>query len=910
MVRLYPRFRDISIRALLLLVAFGTGRGARGDEGMTNSSKECAICHIRWVRAFDRNSPEAGAMEEVMQRQAGSGDMCLSCHDGSVADSRFKIWSTSHHTTDAVPSPKVKIPTDQFPLDAQGRMTCATCHTAHAVPNSSDLKTVVFLRQPNVDSSLCLSCHPENARENDFMHPLGYSEAPVPTVILEAGGKASEDGHGIICQTCHEPHGARNAWMLVLPPSELCVACHTQKSPEASPPAGAPVHRIGHTYEGFEPPASLLDEKATFGPQGELSCLSCHRLHDASGAKPLLIRKNEDSSLCLDCHQAESAVIGSAHDLRLSSPETVNAAGQEASASGPCGACHRIHGWARNVPDTGRPHSSGCMECHQTGGPGSVHRPYVEAHPVGVPIPDGVSVSLPVDADTNSIGCLTCHDPHKPRAADDTISPGMGSHIQPPRSFLRAEGSQLCIICHEETGEALSGVHNPAEFDPALRDALAVHPSIGSCRVCHTTHNAQGEHLWAHTPATSSAGPVSNLCGACHDEHVVSRPEGTHHPLTPVASLEMISDSLREKTIAQCQADGEVGCTTCHDPHRGPDQLAQLRDDSVALCTGCHEDKQGVIGSMHDPAASDWSKDLGFVSKSACVDCHPIHGSAEESGLRVALGQASAGQQLCQACHRFEAPGEAAETSHMGQVLAKPDSTVSVNLPTSAAGTVLCNSCHDIHQATQPPKLLRAAKQGSELCLACHPQGRKLLGTLHDLRTSAPDVMNVQDETAETSGPCSACHLIHPQSYGTGGWANTSISGRNFGAGYCTGCHQPGACAGERIPAYADHPDVSIYNRTEPGDPDYRPTFDAHGEPSPSGAISCMTCHEPHGVALAHQTPDDNSPPQRMFLRPGAQQSLCVDCHGMETLWRYLYYHQANRNPHPQREFNQLQEEP
>jgi predicted CXXCH cytochrome family protein len=254
-------------------------------------------------------------MQAVMERQAGSGDMCLSCHDGSVVDSRFKVWSTRHHTTDAVPSPAVTIPTETFPLDDQGRMTCATCHTAHAVAGNSDLRTVIFLRQPNIDSSLCLACHPQHAQKSDRQHPLGRRDSPVPKVILDAGGKTSPDGHMVFCQTCHEPHGARNAWMLVLPPSELCIACHTDKAPEVSPPAGAPVHRIGHTYTGFKPPASLLEEKATFGPNGELGCLSCHRLHDASGAKPLLIRKNENSTLCLECHETEKAILGSPHDL-------------------------------------------------------------------------------------------------------------------------------------------------------------------------------------------------------------------------------------------------------------------------------------------------------------------------------------------------------------------------------------------------------------------------------------------------------------------------------------------------------------------------------------------------------------------------------------------------------------------
>lgn len=890
-----------------LLVILAATPTVQGAEAIPNPSKECAICHIRWVRAFDRSSPEESNMEQVMERQAGSGDMCLSCHDGSVTDSRFKIWSTSHHTTDSVPSPAVKIPTDRFPLDTQGRMTCATCHTAHAVPDSSDLETVIFLRQPNIDSSLCLSCHPEHAHKNDFQHPLGYSESPVPAVILEAGGKATADGHGIICQTCHEPHGARNAWMLVLPPSELCVACHTQKSPEAAAPAGAPVHHIGHTYPGFEPPATLLDEKATFGPDGELSCLSCHRLHDASGAKPLLIRKNEGSSLCLDCHREEETVLGSSHDLRLSSPETANAKGQEARVSGPCGACHRIHGWARHVPDTGRPHSSGCMECHQTGGPAASHRPYVEGHPVGVPAPEHLSVALPLDAETKTIGCLTCHDPHTPLAVEATTVEDPNSHVQPPRSFLRAEGSRLCAFCHDKVAEAMSGPHDPAGFDPAVREALAVHPSIGSCRLCHTTHKAKGPHLWTRAPADSSAGPVSSLCGACHDENLVSKPLGTHHPLASVSSLEGVSDSLHHNTMAQSRAEGEVGCTTCHDPHDGSD-AAQRHKAAASLCADCHTDKRGVIGSVHDPGANDWGKDLDLVSKSVCVDCHPIHGPKDQSALRLALGPADADQQLCEVCHRFGSPGQAMKTPHMGEVVMGHVGSTSQELPLASGQAIACSTCHDIHQAMQPSKLLRSQRKESVLCLACHPEASGLLGSSHDLRISAPGEANAQGETADESGPCGVCHSIHSQPYGNGNWAHSAISGRDSGTAYCTGCHQQDACAADHVPARADHPDVPILNRTQAEDPNYMPTFNRSGQHARNGAISCLTCHEPHAVSSAHQTGQVQGSLAHKFLRPTAHQSLCVDCHGIETLWRFLYYHRTNRNPHPKRDFNQLQQ--
>ncbi len=872
--------------AFLLIVAL-TARLSWGQDVLTNSSKECAICHIRWVQALDRSEAQKSSMQAILERQTGDGDMCLSCHDGSVVDSRYKVWSTRHHTTDAVPSPAVHIPTEKFPLDAQGRMTCATCHTAHAVPGDSDLRTVIFLRQPNVDSSLCLACHRQHAQKNDCQHPLGHAKSPIPKAILDAGGKTSPDGHAIFCQTCHEPHGAQNAWMLVLPPSQLCVACHTDKAPEASPPAGAPAHRIGNTYTDFKPPAALVNERATFGPNGELSCLSCHRLHDASGVRPLLIRKNDGSSLCLDCHEKEKAILGSPHDLRVSSPDTANAHGEKAAISGPCGACHRIHGWARNVPDSGRPHSSGCLECHKPGGPGSRNRPYVEAHPVGVPVRPNISTPLPLDAASRDIGCLTCHDPHTPRPPEATPEPQNGSHLAAPRSFLRREGSQLCVLCHDRMGDSLHGPHDPVRFTPALRETLGIQPAAGSCRACHTAHGAKGPHLWARLPADSPAGPTSNLCGACHNGNSVKEPEGTHHPLLPAS--EPNSPAGGTSSVDLANSPPEVSCDSCHDPHAGAQSASLLRPFGDGLCTSCHQDKQGIKGSVHDPGASKGVKDLGFVPKSLCLDCHPIHGPQKQAGIWPSLGGEQMPGDLCEACHRTGRPGPAVETAHVG----KPNPQSAIRNPQSI---ISCPTCHDIHQNEQDTKLLRASRTDSALCLACHPERGQILDTAHDLRKSAPGARNVSGEIAAESGPCGSCHLVHSPSPGGGTWAQRLSTESNRGKGFCTGCHRPGGCAESRLPKQVGHPDVALVNRLWPEHPDYMPLFDDHGRPSPTGTISCPTCHQTHGVPKSDL-------PQHAFLRM-THQTLCADCHGMEAPWRFLYYHRDSRKPLRQRPAN------
>ena len=1007
MVRMEPltKFAYLITALLISMPAVGAVRKqpvqnpSSGRQVMPNSSKECAICHIRWVQAFDRSDIQKDQMQDVLERQAGSGDMCLSCHDGSVVDSRFKVWSTQHHTTDSVPPASVKIPTDTFPLDEKGQMTCATCHTAHAVPDSSDLKTVIFLRRPNVDSSFCLSCHPEHAQKSDIQHPLGHVDYPIPQEILDAGGETSSDGHTVICQTCHEPHGARNAWMLVLPPSKLCIACHTEKSPETNPPAGAPVHHIGRVYSGFVPPKALLDEKAIFGPDGELSCLSCHRLHDASGAKPLLIRKNEDSSLCLDCHKKEKTVLDSPHDLRFSSPDTVNAAGLTASESGPCGACHRIHGWARDVPETNRPHSSGCMECHQSGGPGSFNRLYVDAHTVGKPVPDDMPIVLPLDKNTNSIGCLTCHDPHSPRVASGPSQPAdlqpaiqgreafeitaladeVSIGIQAPRSFLRYEGSQLCVLCHIKLTDLPGQPHDPATFGPAVpgtlplgtpygaygeQNRLGLYPSIGSCRVCHTTHSAKGPHLWTQTPATN-AGRIADLCGSCHrnkmdvqdsvhdpqtnewaqklgyvskgsclDCHPVHDPndeggiwsyvkneghiswscETCHRDGGPGKAKAMETAHIGKSVGAKMTnppanmaltADGRIICTTCHDIHQNEKDTKLLVAPIDKLCGACHEEKLGILGSKHDPGTADWAKDLGFVSKGSCIDCHPPHGTKNKDDIWAAITKdQSAPAQSCETCHRDRGPGKAKamETSHLGERLKTDPNSLPENMVVDPNMRIACTTCHDIHQKGQGPKLLATPRRESGICIACHPETRGLIGTTHDLRTSAPEACNISNETAAESGPCGVCHLIHGTSGSAGVWAQQSTSEDDFGRTLCTCCHSQGKSAAALVPEHLEHPDVALLNRTHPDEPGYRPTFDQQGKPSSTGAISCLTCHEPHTATTSFGT----SRQQAMFLRPAKNQELCVDCHGPETLWRFLYFHKDSRNPSPERNLNPL----
>jgi len=246
---------------------------------------------------------------------------------------------------------------------------------------------------------------------------------------------------------------------------------------------------------------------------------------------------------------------------------------------------------------------------------------------------------------------------------------------------------------------------------------------------------------------------------------------------------------------------------------------------------------------------------------------------------------------------------------------------------------IRCPTCHDIHQSKENSKPLRAARSDSTLCLACHSDFGRILNTPHDLRTSAPQTRNICGELASESGPCGSCHLVHPPSaaatdsnpesrvsksaVGDGTWAQRLPSGDDYGKGLCTGCHSAGQCAEQHVPKYTGHPEVALFNRTMPGptpaEPasaelgqeqvEIIPTFDDRGRLSPTGTISCPTCHQVHGVPSKPSAEDTGIAHPRASLRT-SHQTLCADCHGAQALWRFLYYHKAQRNPQRQRSTN------
>ena len=669
-----------------------------------SDKRECAVCHIMWLSAFNQNKIEPlveyeplPVVETGKQDVASTERMCFSCHDGFVEDSR-ESWMGQHmgHPVGMKPSDKVTIPTIKgktvFPMNNDGNMYCGTCHTAHGVEWSS-IDSAFFLRMKNVNSSLCIACHLQKSTGVDGgNHPVFNTLSKPPQQLLNAGAKFGL-GNKLICQTCHRAHGGPEKFLLTSKNdnAQLCAQCHVKQ-------------------------ASIIDSKhhikdLAHGDQTSGPCNTCHGIHQnkPSAAPPLWIRPLETSddpisAACLECHSenglAKSKTTGThSHPLAnsqqldqlLRQNETPAANGQTASLKLP------------RFDEHGKKSAHG----KQT--------------------------------------CATCHDPHVWTVQVDqtkkTNDDGDGNS-----SFLRipqAQTSNLCLHCHQNKTAILDSKHNPKFVEQLeirgnkkqLQQQLIQIDGHGVCSTCHNIHNAAASFLRNDRGAES----FEQLCKNCHE------PKGTaaektlshfNHPLDkPLGEQHNSAELPLYNTQGEPdQHAGHMSCPTCHDVHQWQQQHHQLNSQDITegdggnsflrlpsahdseLCISCHQQQKAVIGSDHDMSNSSPMQGNTVDQAGVCAICHAIHNSLVEINLWGRnLGEGNdIKEQMCRDCH---AQGKLAETKipkhlhHPKEVViwssdireqaiqqVVPDTHVfDPQGHTGDVGNISCPSCHDPH---------------------------------------------------------------------------------------------------------------------------------------------------------------------------------------------------------------------
>ena len=450
--------------------------------------RSCISCHLSWAEAYQSTDLGLKQIPPV-----ATLEMCYSCHHGVVIDSRRDIGQGEQHPDihfprdDQTEKSKDKVP-EVFPLVA-GELYCGSCHTPHNVAvEQKKQDTNPWLRVLDREGDLCQRCHASRVDSTlDSEHPPSGVNHPIGLYLKrpssdEAKGYATAEAlwqglpnvlqgvklggqQQLICQSCHQMHGAQVAALLPIDnqDSALCESCHQRHTAKDLNEA---------RRKGIHPVNIELDEPVKVGDVEvkRITCLTCHTAHDGVKGTPSLRFEYRDGKLCSFCHEGFDAVAESDHDLRKTAKERENRFAELPKESGLCGGCHTLHrGDAvlpflfadKKLPHQGDDHTTQrdllCLSCHRK--EGSAEEAIVEhfTHPAADLVlrsPPEVMPLLLHDGTISEFGeiaCITCHDPHRWRAKSEPVMPVMESvEGDVSNSFLRHQDLKgtFCIDCH------------------------------------------------------------------------------------------------------------------------------------------------------------------------------------------------------------------------------------------------------------------------------------------------------------------------------------------------------------------------------------------------------------------------------------------------------------------------------
>ena len=483
-----------------------------------------------------------------------------------------------------------------------------------------------------------------------YLYVVADTVAPTDPEML-----ARLENDAIMCSTCHDQHSqemtpfdpatpptpgdeGRHNQRLANDTDQMCKDCHSPRDVNLSSLGSHPVGVGIPVSSDYQSPTGLpLDAS------GNVSCLTCHDMHYNGTDNGLLLRINDNQTMCTECHTLASGVAShfntSAAEMWPggqygSSFPAISDTGKTAS----CGNCHYPHGW----PDSAAPASDNpllavdfeeaqCYTCHD-GDPATadVHTDFqkASAHPLAttsaVHQPGEASV---VNSASRHVECNDCHNPHEAEASVSVPGPSTSRRLasgplEGVQGVNVAGGTvatatyeyEVCFRCHaDSTGKpaaptpqrefpetnvriefngSKASYHpvttNNASADtmPSLINGWAAN-SIMSCTNCHNSDSG---------PAAGGAGPNgahgSTWPSLLEKQYVNADPSPyveekyaacfSCHDAASILSDDNNSFGKHDKHIR----GADTACNVCHDPHAsGNDRLINF-DTSVVTSAG------------------------------------------------------------------------------------------------------------------------------------------------------------------------------------------------------------------------------------------------------------------------------------------------------------------------------------
>jgi predicted CXXCH cytochrome family protein len=748
-------------------------------------------------------------------------------------------------------------------LEKSSKKECALCHVMWLDVFRTNKETLIKWQPGNVlmkdtqgivsSEEICYSCHDGYVADARYTvwkynnHPV-FKKPSKDVKIPSALTLSNKDE--LYCGTCHSPHSGREAApgaspeetipgplsFLRLPnvDSSLCEACHVNEA-HFKQSNGHPVHT-----DKLKIPEMLFARGSVKAEKKDsVICETCHAVHGAKG-RHITVMDNSQSALCTACHK-ERIIAGTLHDARVTMREETNLLGQSVSESGPCGACHVSHKsagyklWARKS-QPGNPASWICLSCH-SGAPENLN---VEPNKI-----KGIG-RYSHRLDINAVP--------KGQGKGSPAPVGITLPVFSPGGIQQPEGTMQCFTCH--------AVH---QWDPKNPD------NRGGKNI---TGDASNSFL-----RMSSSGS-SALCVECHKDK------------RQVLSFDhnLILTAPEARNIRGDTAAVSGSCGACHIPHNAADKQlwarAVLRGNGVApqYCTGCHAEngpaKKKLVGN-HDHPVNVVSKGRDIPPAGRIMELLPLYN--EEGDTR------GGDRIMCRTCH----------DPHIWSAGDKR------TYPVGASGNTKSRALKNVEGDARNSFLRLVASPSPDLCVVCHEDTALLVGTDHDLFIAAPTAKNRLGETVAEAGQCGVCHAVHNSGQERLLWAQAYgpvEENQHPMNSLCTCCHSKGGAAEDKIPPVATHPkgklinNIFTFNNQTTG---YIKIFDDHWKEVHVGDLSCSSCHSFYRWDHRTRTPGPGRKVEgnadTSFLLTSSDNTVCVDCHGESSIWRYIYFHSLQK---------------
>ena len=671
---------------LVALLAGAPGVSAQDAPHSRAQNLTCTTCHL--------NHESFG---NQIGSTVGNANLCLSCHqiggsasDAALADSQQAELGPavagqppsrgSSHRWDAAPAGRVeslsRAPSDAIQtsgvytghyavnytvtVSTSGNSGTALFHWVRTGPGASISGDILTGNEVPLQDGLTLSFS-DAARGMDFLPGDQWRISVRPGLQWPSNPdmlQTMADGK-VVCATCHDPHfqdfepfdpqapayapGGGNGRHFMRAQSDqdqMCAECHASRFAMNSVAGSHAVGLLVASNAVLHPPASLPLDKH----EGKLWCSTCHQVHNSPSDDGMLLRTENEKTLCTECHALADTATPASHFSPSSGAlwpggqyGSLLPADTSPTKRGGCGSCHRAHGW----PDPANPSSDYpsllvereenlCYTCHD-GSPvaKNLRANFTKTyrHPVAssgrhTTSEDGIPARY--GAANRHSECTDCHNPHQ--LAVDTTAPV-------PPAASRALRGVARVSVNNVSATSVSYTFRGASDPTAVKEY----------EVCFTCHSG-----WTTRPAGQAdyAAKFNTRIASFH----------------PVESVGKNLNINANAFVNGWRATSTMSCTDCHTsddtnirgPHGSTYQyiLKKLTVASAArrstampsteLCFDCHRydtyannsasstvKNYSRFGSNHGHAYHVSSR------RYSCYSCHETHGATSQPNLLV-----------------------------------------------------------------------------------------------------------------------------------------------------------------------------------------------------------------------------------------------------------------------------------